>query len=86
MVCVFRKAFLKSDTAVALRRIGSKIPCITLVSLINVYYEYFCKVIWLSAKSPDVFGIIEHNVPMYTEIVLCKYELYQTKTYMCCVP
>jgi hypothetical protein len=25
-------------------------------------------------------------VPMYTEIVLCKYELYQTKTYMCCVP
>ena len=52
MVCFFRKAFFA--TAVALRRGLSIIPCITLVSFINVYYEYLCKLIRLSAKSPDV--------------------------------
>ena len=35
---------------------------------INIYDEYFCKLLWLSAKSPDVFGTTEHNVLMYTEI------------------
>ena len=58
MMCFFRKAFLKSDTAVALRRILSKVPCITLVSFSNVYYEYFCKLMWLSAKSPDVLELL----------------------------
>ena len=58
MVCFFSKAFLKSDTAVALRRSGSKIPCITVVSFKNVYYEYFCKLMWLSAKSTDVLELL----------------------------
>ena len=44
MVCFFRKVVLKSDTAVALRRSLSLILWITLVSFINVYYEYFCKI------------------------------------------
>ena len=43
-LCFFRKVFLKSDTAVALRRSPSLILWITLVSFINVYYEYFCKI------------------------------------------
>ena len=43
-LCFFRKVFLKSDTAVALRRSLSLILWITLVSFINVYYEYFCKI------------------------------------------
>ena len=34
---------------------------------------------WISAISPDVFGTSEPNAPMYTEILLYKYELYQTK-------
>jgi hypothetical protein len=41
-VCFRHKAFLKSDSAVALRRNLSIIPCLTLVSFINVYDEYFC--------------------------------------------
>ena len=48
------KVFFKSDTAVALRRGISIILCITLVSYIKVYDDYFCKLMWLSAKSPDV--------------------------------
>ena len=53
--CAFSvKFFKKSDTAVALRRSVSIILCIIVVSFINVYYEYFCKLMWLSAKSPDV--------------------------------
>ena len=58
MVCFFGKAILKSDTVVALRRSGSKMPHITLVSFSNVYYEYFCKLMWLSAKSPDVLELL----------------------------
>jgi hypothetical protein len=58
MVCFFGKAFLKSDTAVALRRSVSIIPCIIVVPFINVYYEYFCKLMWLSAKSPDVLELL----------------------------
>ena len=46
-LCFFRKVFLKSDTAVALRRRLSLILWITLVSFINVYMSIF-------AKSPDV--------------------------------
>ena len=57
MVCFFGKAFLKSDTAVALRRSVSIIPCIIVVYFINVYYEYFRKLMWLSAKSPDVLEL-----------------------------
>ena len=64
MVCFFRKAFLKSDKAVALRRHNS---CIFQQSFSNVYYVYSCKLMWLSAKSTDVFGTTEHNAPMYTE-------------------
>ena len=56
MVCFFRKVFLKSDTAVALRR--SKVPCIIVVSFINVYDEYFCKLMWLSAKSLHVLELL----------------------------
>ena len=71
MVCFFRKVFLKSDTAVALRGI-SIFPCLTIV-FIDIYNEYFCKMMWLSAISLDVFGTCERtcerNVPMYTEIV-----------------
>jgi hypothetical protein len=37
-----------------IRRSGSKISCIKVVSFCNVYYEYFCKLMWLSAKSQDV--------------------------------
>ena len=44
----------KSDTAVALKRSISLILCITLVSYINVYDEYFCKLMWLSEKSLNV--------------------------------
>ena len=58
MVCFFGKAFLKSDTAVALRRNGSKMLCITLVAFSNVYYKYFCKLMWLSEKSPDVLELL----------------------------
>ena len=47
LLCFFGKAFLKSDKAVALRRSISIILCIILVSLIKVYYEYFCKLMWL---------------------------------------
>ena len=35
-VCFLGKAFLKSDTAVALWRSLSKVPCIIVVSFINV--------------------------------------------------
>ena len=52
MVCFFRKASLKSDTAVALRRSVSKVPCKTLV--FSSTFMYFCKLMWLSARSPDV--------------------------------
>ena len=41
--------------------------CITLVSFINVYDEYFCHLIWLSTISLDVClkqCIIEHNTPI----------------------
>ena len=54
IVCFCRKAFLKSDTAAGLTRSVSLILCITLVSFINVYDEYFCNLIWLSAISTDV--------------------------------
>ena len=57
-LCFFSKAFLKSDTAVALRRSISKMPCIMLVSFRNFYYEYFSKLMWLSAKSPDVLELL----------------------------
>ena len=53
---LFPKVFFKSDTAVALRRSISLILCITLVSYIKVYDDYFCKLMWLSANSPDVWG------------------------------
>ena len=43
-ICFFRKVFKKSDTAGALRRSLTLILWITLVSFINVYYEYFCKI------------------------------------------
>ena len=56
-----------SDTAVALRRGISIFPCLTIV-FIHIYNEYFCKMMWLSAISPDVFGSSERNAPMYTEI------------------
>ena len=64
MVSFFRYFFkyffyLKSDTAVALRRSGSKIPCITVVSFNNDYYEYSCKLMWLSAKSKDVLELLD---------------------------
>ena len=49
---------LKSDTAVALRRRLSKVPCIIVVSFINVYYEYFCQFMWLSAKSLHVLELL----------------------------
>ena len=68
----------KSDTAVALRRGISIFPCLTIV-FIDIYNEYFCKMMWLSAISLDVFGTSERNAPKYTEILLYKYELYQTK-------
>ena len=58
MVCFFRKAFLKSDTAVALRMSASKIPCITVVSFSNVYYEYSCKLMWLSENSKYVLELL----------------------------
>ena len=54
MVCFFLKAFLKSDTVVALKRSISLILWMTLASFINVYYEYFCKLMWLCANSRDV--------------------------------
>ena len=46
---LFYKAFLKSDTAVALRRSLSKVPCITVVSFINVYHDL------LSLQNPRMF-------------------------------
>jgi hypothetical protein len=55
MVCFFHNVFLISDTAVALRRSICLILCITLVAYIKVYDDYFCKLMWLSANSPDVF-------------------------------
>ena len=64
MVCFRRKAFLTSDTAVALRRSLSLIVCLTLVSFINVYYEYFCNLMWLSALSPDVLEAFLNMAPM----------------------
>ena len=67
MVCFFRKDFKKSDTAVALRRGISIFPYLTIV-FIDIYNEYFCKMMLLSAISLDVFGTSERNAPMYTEI------------------
>ena len=57
-VCFFGKAFFKSVTAMALRRSVSIISCIIVVSFINVYYEYFCELMWLSEKSPDVLELL----------------------------
>ena len=57
-LCFFRKVFLKSDTAVALSL--SLILSLTVVSFINVYYEYFCKI-------TGCFGIktlLHINAPM----------------------
>ena len=48
LLCFFCKVFLKSDTAVALSL--SLNLWITLVSFINIYYEYFCKI-------PGCYGI-----------------------------
>ena len=79
MVCFRRKAVLKSDTAVALRRILSVFVCLTLVSFINVYDEYFCNLMWLSALSPNVClrqCIYEHNAPISNEVFGHKDELY----------
>ena len=56
-LCFFRKVFKKSDTAFALRRSLSKVTCIIVVS-INVYYEYFCQLMGLSAKSPHVLELL----------------------------
>ena len=50
-IMLFPKVKKKSDTVVALRRSLSLILRITLVSFINVYYEYFCKI-------TECFGII----------------------------
>ena len=61
MVCFFRKVFLKSDTAVDLRRSLSKVPRIIVVSIINIYYAYFCELMWLSAKSQHVLELL--NIP-----------------------
>ena len=58
-----------SDTAVALRRGISIFSCLTIV-FIDIYNEYFCKMMWLSAISPDVFGTSERKSPMYTEVFL----------------
>ena len=58
MVCFFRKVFFKSDPAVALRISISKVPCIIVVSFINVYYEYFCVLMWLSAKLLHVLELL----------------------------
>ena len=68
-VCFRRKAFKKSDTALALRRGLSIFPCITLVSFINVYDEYFC--IWCGSPHShrmfvwdNAFLIITHQFQM----------------------
>ena len=53
-LCFSRKVSLKSDTAVALRRGVSKVPCITL----NIYNEYFCEFMWLSAITLHVLELL----------------------------
>ena len=61
-LCFFRKVFLKSNIAVALRRSLSNVPCI----FINIYNEYFCKLMWLSEKSLHVLELlnIKHQCKM----------------------
>ena len=57
MVCFFGKAFLKSDTAVALRRTLSKVPSITLV--FSSTFIMSISVNWCgSAKSPHVLELL----------------------------
>ena len=41
-----------------LRRRLSKVLCTIVVSFINVYYEYFCELMWLPAKSPHVLELL----------------------------
>ena len=73
--CAFSVKFKKkSNTAVALRRSGSKIPCIPLVSFSNVYYEYFRKLMWLSVVL-ELLNITRQS----KQISGYKYELYRTK-------
>ena len=67
MVCFFRKNKNKSDTVVALRRSLSKVPCIIVVSFINVYYEYFCECMWLSAKSQHVLELVIHFIAAFCD-------------------
>ena len=56
-----------------LRRSGSKIPCITVASFSNVYYEYFCKLMWLSAIYMYInMNFIEQNIH-----VLCNMKSYE---------
>jgi hypothetical protein len=45
------------------------------VSLLNVYYEYFCKLMWLSAKSLHVLDI---NIQNVHDIFGYKYALHKT--------
>ena len=58
MVCFFRKVFLKSDTAVALRKSLSKSSMHNTWIFINIYNEHFSKLMWLSAKSQHVLEVL----------------------------
>ena len=79
MVCFFRKVFLKIWHSGCIKERYIYISMSNNCIFIDIYNLYFCKMMWLSAISPDVFGTSKRNAPMYTEIFLYKYALYSTK-------
>ena len=84
MVCFFCKVILKSDTAVALRRSLSKVPCVIVVSIINFYFEYFCELMWLSAKSLQVLELL--NITRQCQIWFLHINMhFIEQTHMYCV-
>uniref|UniRef100_A0A674CKP5 Dipeptidyl-peptidase 4 n=1 Tax=Salmo trutta TaxID=8032 RepID=A0A674CKP5_SALTR len=64
-MCFRCKAILKSNTAVALRRSVSIILSITVVKFINVYDEYFCKLMCSFTGSFWRQTFSQHHAPMY---------------------
>ena len=70
---------------VALRRSVSIIPCIIVLSFVNIYYEYFCKLMWLSEKSLDVLELLNITRQCKIRFLDIKYELLHNTCMFCLI-
>jgi hypothetical protein len=90
-MCFLRKVILKSDKAVASRSSLFIILSITVVNFINIYDEYFCKLMCTFIRSFGGNTFSEHHAPMYNSVFGYNmnfieqniHVLYNIKSYEC---